>query len=334
MKVVVLCGGNSAEHEISLASGREVVQYLDKRKYQVLPIVISRDGKRWFNVTPKKFLEGIHKESKGLAPLEALRKLQKEKINLCFIVLHGPFGEDGRVQALLELLGIPYTGSGVLSSALGMNKFHSREIFVQNGLNVPQTVMLEGKDKLERIWERLQPPVVVKPSRQGSSVGVSIVRQKNKLPEAIKIALRFGLTVLVEEYIAGREVTCSILGNDRGEALPLVEILPKNDFFDYEAKYNPKKCQEIVPARIPPHLTKKAQQAALAAYKLLGCRGFARVDMIIRESQVYILEVNTIPGLTSVSLLPKAAQATGISFPKLLDKIIEFALEKTPPAGD
>lgn len=238
--------------------------------------------------------------------------------------MHEPCGEDGSIQGFLELTGKPYTGSGVLASALGMNKIYSRKIFTQEGLLVPKTkIVSKDNPKKSFSFKNLKFPLFVKPSNQGSSVGTSKVRNKTELKRAITQALSFSTRALIEEFIDGLEITGGILGQT---PLPLVEIVPKKNFFDYEAKYNPNLTDEIVPARLNPKLTKKAQRIALRAFNSIGCHGFGRVDMIIKGNQIYVLEVNTIPGLTPVSLLPKAALAAGISYPQLLDKIIKYSI--------
>ncbi|MBI3282476.1 ATP-grasp domain-containing protein [Candidatus Curtissbacteria bacterium] len=207
-----------------------------------------------------------------------------------------------------------------------MDKIYSRTLFAQAGLTVPGNVIVEKGKKPSNVWAKLKPLVFVKPRFQGSSVGTSIVKTKKDLKRALKLAYSHDSWAIVEEYLKGTEITCAILGNQNPKALPLVEIAPKKDYFDYEAKYDPNLTDEIVPARVSKELTKKAQQSALIAYKSIGCRGFARVDMIVKGGRVYVLEVNTIPGLTPVSLFPKAAKAAGISYPQLLDKIILFAM--------
>ncbi|MBI3289788.1 D-alanine--D-alanine ligase [Candidatus Microgenomates bacterium] len=335
--IAILSGGPSAEHEISLLSAREVVKNLDPQKYNALPIIISKDGKTWLPVSKEKFLESkngqksiVVNKTPTNTNVHALKALtdQNGEIDICFISLHGPFGEDGTIQSILEFLGIPYTGSGPLASALGMDKIQSMRLFSQAGLNTPKNVILNKNENPSYIWKELSLPVVVKPNNQGSSLGISIVHKKNGLLDAIRKARKFSRTIIVEEYIKGTEITCGVIGNDNPKPLPLVEIVPKNEFFDYQAKYTPGATDEIAPARISKELTKKAQETALKAYRTLGCRGFGRVDMIIKRKRIYILEVNTIPGLTPISLLPKAAQAAGILFPRLLDKIIKLALSK------
>lgn len=335
LRIAVLAGGKSAEHEISLISGKEVVKNLNPQKYQTLPIIVSKDGISWqigdrtrdLLDSPAKKVKSETSKVKSLTISDHLAIIKNHEVDLVFIAMHGPFGEDGTVQGFLELIGVPYTGSGVLASALGIDKISSRKLFTQAGLTVPQWMIISRNASPQSVWSNFTPPIFVKPSNQGSSIGASLVKRKQDLKKALKLAFGFSRYTLVEEYLDGIEVTGSILGNDRPTALPLVEIVPKKDFFSYEAKYDQRLCDEIVPARINKILTKKAQNAALTAYQTLGCRGFGRTDMIIKGNDVYVLEVNTIPGLTPVSLFPKAAQAAGISYPQLLDKIINYALE-------
>lgn len=310
LKVAVLMGGKSPEHEISLISGREVVRNLDKKKYDVLPIIVSRDGIS-FRLNNKKY---------------SLGQLSAVKCQLFFVTMHGPFGEDGTIQGFLDLIEVPYTGSKVLASALGMDKIYSRKLFTQVGLKTPNFIVIKRGQKTNNVFKNLKLPTFVKPNNQGSSVGATKVKKRQDFKKALSYAHKFSDLAIVEKFISGVEVTCAIIGNDRPKPLPLVEIVPKKEFFDYEAKYNERLCDEIVPARISKTLAKKAQKAALAAYQALGCRGFGRVDMIIKGNDVYVLELNTIPGLTPVSLVPKAAKAVGISYPRLLDKIVDFAI--------
>jgi len=327
IKVAVLMGGKSSEHKISLMSGREVVKNLDPKRYDVLPVIISSDG-RSFQLNNRKY---------SFSQLSSIRQAQDDpeltegstiNCQLFFIAMHGPYGEDGTIQGFLELVGVPYTGSGVLASALGMDKISSKKLFTQAGLKVPSYLLFKKGNQLKKVWQKFRLPIFVKPHNQGSSVGTTKVNKKNQLSKALTNAFNFSDLVLVEEFIDGTEITCPILGNNKPQALPQIEIAPKTEYFDYQAKYNERLCDEIVPARISKSLTKKAQEAALTAYRTLGCRGFGRVDMIAKDNNIYVLEVNTIPGLTPVSLFPKSAAYAGISYPKLLDKIINFALEK------
>src|SRR3989338_3720469 len=363
LRVAVLSGGKSLEHEISLISGREVVKNLDSAKYEVLPIIISRDGITWqigdkkiSNFQSKLLLRGEDAfervdHSIGRRPrtfgglkghLITSEKVSEQKrlqigtmgpkvinkVDVVFIAMHGPYGEDGTIQGLLELIDVPYTGSGVLASALGIDKISSRKLFTHAGLKVPNHQIFKKGQKQDNILRNLKFPLFIKPHNQGSSVGTSKVSKKTNLKRALDIAFSFSHLVLVEEFIDGTEITCPILGNNHPFALPLVEIVPKTAYFDYQAKYDEKLFDEIVPARINKSLAKKAHEVAISAYQTLGCRGFGRVDMIAKGNDVYVLEVNTIPGLTPVSLFPKSAASIGISYPELLDKIITFALQK------
>lgn len=339
IKVAVLMGGRTPEHEISLASGREVVRNLNKGKYEVLPVVISRTGVAWKLVSPQRLLSfpdplGLKDTGKDLIvpsrkEIQGAGQLREEKPDVVFIAMHGPYGEDGTIQGMLEIAGLAYTGSGVLASALGMDKITFKKVMLNAKIASPKFVAFHKGERLTKIVKELGlPPYFVKPSARGSSVGASIVKRKKDLKEALDVAFGYGEVVLVEEYIGGVEVTCSVLGNDKPRALPVIEIIPKNEFFDYESKYSESGTQEIVPARISKSLTKKVQNLAVSVYKELGCRGFARVDFILRDAkEPVVLEINTIPGLTPMSLLPKAAKAAGISYPGLLDMIISYAIK-------
>ncbi len=325
-------GGVSSERDISLATGRNVVSFLDKKKYEVFAIEV-KDKVSWIS------------------------KVRNKKPDLVFIGLHGKFGEDGEVQGVLDDLGILYTGSGELASMLAMDKLITKQIFKAKNIFTPSYVVIdqqqyyfEGQGSVKRILSQLKLPLVIKPSASGSSIGVTIVKDKKDIKGALKAAFKEGKQVLIEKYIFGTEITVPVLGNKNPKALPVIEIALKRDFFDFKAKYNPKLCDEIVPARISRKLTRKAQDLALKVYQAFGCRGFARVDMIVEKSEIparqsagasrrlaggrnpkseiYVLEINTIPGLTENSLVPKSAKAAGMEFPQLLDKIINYAYEK------
>ncbi len=348
LRVAVLMGGASPERDVSLASGLQVLQTADAQQYELLPYEITREGK-WL---PRPDLlrlaspggpPGVGavpeaRASTALVPHRIEEAVGDGSVDLAFIALHGPYGEDGTIQGLLELLGIPYTGSGVLASALAMDKLRSRQVGAANGLPFPAYVVVDGGawpgNKAEvrsRVSKDLRYPCVVKPNAQGSSIGVTIVRTARALTAAVERALEYGDVVLVEEYLRGTELTCAILEDPKTGVptpLPLVEIVPRREFFDYQAKYAPGASEEIVPARIPPALARKAQQLAVRAHRALGCEGLSRVDMFARGGEIVLLEVNTIPGLTPGSLLPKAAAAAGIGFPELVDRIIHSALRR------
>ena len=246
-----------------------------------------------------------------------------------FIALHGGAGENGTVQGMLELLGIPYTGSGVLASALALDKIMSKKIFERDGIPTPRWVPLGAGDRdsaQEVVLGEIGLPCVVKPACEGSTIGVTVVKREEDLSGALAAAFQYGSRVLAEQFVEGTEITGAVLGNDEARVLPLVEIVPAGGFYDYAAKYTPGATEEIVPARVSEAVADRAREFSLAAHHALGCRGFSRVDMIAAGDEVYVLEVNSIPGLTDTSLVPRAAEADGISFPELVDRLIELAL--------
>ena len=305
LRVALIAGGWSREREISLKSGEYVYNNLDKDKYEV---------KKY---DPSKDLIRLIEESKDF--------------DLALLFLHGRKGEDGSIQGLLDLLNLPYVGSGVLASALAMNKTVSKKLFRCTGLNVPKEMLFFRNQDIDpvRILSVLGKPVVIKPVEEGSSIGLSICYTKGEIVEAIKDTFTISSDVMFEEYIKGREVSCAVLGNREPEALPVVEIIPqeKYRFFSYTAKYEPGASQEICPAQISSDTYKKVQSFAIKAHCLLGCRNFSRSDMIVTAKDVYILETNTIPGMTENSIFPLAARTAGLSFSKLLDRLIELAFE-------
>jgi len=304
--VALLAGGISSEREVSLHSGEQVYEALDKKKYSI-----------------KKY-----------DPKSDLPRLMQDasKIDIALIILHGPYGEDGTVQGLLDLLGIPYQGSGVLGSALAMNKIVTKQLYERAGLPVPPYIVYDGDGAVDagECVARFGLPLVVKPAAGGSSVGMSIVKSAEGLQHAIDQARDHDTSILVEAHISGTELTGGVIGNKHLEALPLIEIIPDkaHDFFDYEAKYTAGVSQEICPARINEELTQKAQNYAKIAHRALFCRGYSRTDMILKDDEVYVLETNTIPGMTATSLFPQAAQKAGMSFSQVLDKLIELGLEE------
>ena len=306
LTVALLSGGRSAEREVSLNSGEQVYQALNKDKYTI----------------------------RRYDPRDDLARLVGEagEIDVALIILHGRYGEDGTIQGLLELLGIPYHGSGVLGSAIGINKIVSKHLYEHAGLPVSPYLILDRADPTAqvKVQEVLGFPVVVKPEHEGSSIGLSIVVEAGKLKPALELAGEYDRFVLVEKYLEGTEITGAVLGNLNPQPLPLVEIVPGDqyEFFDYEAKYKPGATEEICPARLSEELTKKAQDYAVRAHQALRCRGYSRTDMIVSNDEVYVLETNTIPGMTATSLYPQAAAAAGIGFSELLDRLIELALEK------
>jgi len=305
LKVALLSGGISSEREVSIKSGNQVYEALDKAKYDVT------------RYDPATDLGELLADASG--------------IDVAFIVLHGPYGEDGTVQGLLDLLHIPYQGSGVLGSALAIDKWSSKRLYKEAGLPVPPfEVFVRGRAyDPEAVAGEPGFPLVVKPRYGGSSIGTSIVQTVQQLPAALDRAFEYGPHVILEAYLQGTEITGGVLGNDDLQLLPIVEVIPESGytFFDYEAKYREGATREICPAPISQAISERAQSYAAAAHRALCCRGYSRTDMIIHDETVYVLETNTIPGMTPVSLFPLAANTAGISFGQLLDRLIELALE-------
>ncbi len=298
-RIGVLMGGKSAEREVSLMTGRAILQALQELGYNARPI------------------EG----DEHLA-----RRLAEEKIEVAFIGLHGRLGEDGAVQGLLEMMRIPYTGSGVLASALAMNKVFSREIFVLNNLPVPQYIVLNNREeKLDPSKLPFSLPVVIKPSQEGSSVGVTVVADESQIPQALKRAFGYDKEILVEEYIKGREIEVGVLDDT---PLGAIEIIPKGQFYSYEAKYTDGLAQHVLPAPLPPGDYNRALSLGIEAHRVLGCEGATRVDLLYQEGpsgemgRFVVLEVNTLPGMTALSLLPEIARGAGIDFPSLVERIL------------
>ncbi len=302
-KIGVLMGGMSTERDISLRSGQAVYDALIQKGYNVIKIDVGKD---------------------------VYEQLTKEKIDIAFIALHGKYGEDGAIQGLLEIIGIPYTGSGVLSSAVCANKVLAKKIFMLNKIPTPAFMSLGVKELknmgVESFISRFKAPgspLIVKPNSQGSTIGVSIINDKKDFVGAIKRALRYDDTVLIERFVKGRELTVGILN---GRTLPVIEIRPKSGIYDFKAKYTKGMTEYIAPAPLPKTLEKKVNSIALKAFNSLGCRGAARVDIMLDyKNRLYVLEVNTIPGMTEMSLLPKAALCTGIGFAEMVEEILKTA---------
>ena len=344
LKVAILMGGRSTERDVSLMTGQMVLQALDPEKYQALPVDAASLGRLPGSVPPA--LVDAPSAYAALAPErmagDAAGVMAPEgdpaRPNVCFIALHGRYGEDGTLQGLLELLDMPYTGSGVLASAAAMNKVISKKLFLAEGIPTPPFCTLDNDDARERFlaeWRagtsRIGAPCVVKPNEQGSTIGITIVRGPEEMAAALELAFKYDDTVLIESFIEGVEITAALLGNRDPEVLPLIEIVPTGGFYDYERKYTPGATEEVVPARIPEAQAAVARELALRCHRAFGCRGMSRVDMIVTPEAIWVLEINTIPGMTPTSLLPRAAAAAGISFPQLVDRLIELALE--PPHG-
>jgi len=334
IKIAVLCGGLSNEREVSLKSGRQVFENLDSDKYDKDFVEIMEDG-RWI------CHEDIYKQGdrdRSLAVIDTKKGLAQSDLkayDVVFIALHGKFGEDGRIQSMLDILNVPYTGSGVFAGSLGMDKYKSSEFVRCLGVNTPKFLYFCNADGVDVIGEQIESelnyPCIVKPTKSGSSIGISIVKEKKDLKKAIDGAFDECEEIVIEEFIKGREVTCGVLGNsfgDKLEALLPIEVISKNEFFDYNAKYLSEDTKEICPAQIPLEFIKQVQEKAILIHKAFGCDGLSRSDFILSNDEFYFLEINTSPGLTEQSLCPKEAKATGMSFPEFLDKQVDLAFEK------
>ncbi|MGZ3493513.1 MAG: D-alanine--D-alanine ligase [Thermodesulfobacteriota bacterium] len=294
-KVAVMMGGLSREREISLKTGKAILRALAEKGYTVIPIDVGDD---------------------------VAEKLVKEKIEFAFLALHGRFGEDGTIQGMLELMKIPYTGSGVLASALAIDKIMSKKFFLCEKIPTPRFEVLR-RDEIEKDQPQeisLPLPVVVKPAREGSTIGISIVRKEEDLSSALREAGKYDSEILVEEFMRGKEITVGILGDI---PLPIIEIVPKSGFYDYRSKYTKGETEYILPARIAREKYLYAQEISLKAFQTLGCSGVARVDLMTDENEnPFVIDVNTMPGMTETSLLPKAANYAGISFEELVERIL------------
>ncbi|MHB9024365.1 MAG: D-alanine--D-alanine ligase family protein [Armatimonadota bacterium] len=306
LRVAVLMGGTSSEREISLRSGANVVKGLNRSRYEVVPVDFTGD----------------------VAQITALRGA----VDVIVLALHGPGGEDGRMQGLLDLLGMPYTGSGVLGSAVAMHKGVAKMLYRQAGIPTPVGITLYGDDPAEslepaeRALAAVGLPCIVKPMSEGSTIGIAIVRTAEEMPGALAGAFRYDREVLVEQFVTGVEISVPVLGALNPRALPEIEIVPRSGFYDYEMKYTPGATEEICPARISAAARELAADYAVRAHRVLQCRAVSRTDMIVCGDAVTVLETNTLPGMTDTSLLPLSARTTGITFPELLDRLIADAL--------
>ena len=340
VRVAVCMGGRTAEHEISLETGRLIVAHLDRSTYRVKPVVIGTDG-RW-TVWPGYLgederwhpAEGERPEPSRLGA--ALDGLVDDGVEVVFLAMHGPYGEDGTIQGLLDMLDLPYTGSDVAASALCMDKIRCKEVLAHHGIPTPPFFALDERDWLAdadgmaaRIEDAVGLPAVVKTPRLGSSVGIDMASDETGLRRAVEKALRYDRRVLVEACVSGTEITCPVLGAPAGERpipLPLIEIVPRSSsWFDYHAKYTKGATDEICPARVDEETRETAQALALRIHELLGCGGLSRIDMMVTDAGLTVFEVNTIPGMTDASLYPQAARAVGIDFPGLLGRLVELA---------
>lgn len=341
LRVAVLMGGPSGEHAVSVSSGKEVVRALTELGHKPVPILITQQ-QTWHLLNAQELLSSKaslnqnSESSMALLPaatsLVPLTGVKDNAVDVVFIAMHGPYGEDGKIQALLELLHLPYTGSAVLASAMSMDKVQFRRVMKAEGISIPEscTFTNESIEEIQRTvaTEIGTPPLVVKPSDQGSSIGVSIVHSWKELQPAVVLARNSSQTILVDRYIEGRELTVGVIGTTKPQALPVTEIIPEGEFFDYNAKYLSTATQEICPADLEPRVASELQRIAIQVFRTVGAAGFSRIDFLLdAQNRPYVLEINTIPGMTPASLLPKAAEAAGMEFATLIQIVLEDALK-------
>jgi D-alanine-D-alanine ligase len=373
LRVGVIFGGQSGEHEVSLVSAQGIMKAMDKEKYEIIPIGITKEGRWLTSGDPMKLLQSPHSVPLSVSPpsggdergdaeraepgtrelvlsnactepsrsrrdlVPGTRETGFPQVDVVFPVLHGPYGEDGTVQGLLELADIPYVGAGVLGSALGMDKIAMKGIFRSYGLPVVEHLELKRKDwerdpeaMMELIENKLGYPCFLKPANLGSSVGISKVHERSELAPALDLAARYDRRMLAEQAVNAREIECSVLGNDEPIASVPGEIVPCREFYDYIAKYIDDRSELIIPADLSPELTRRIQELAIAAFLAVDCAGMARVDFLLDRDtgELYVGELNTIPGFTPISMYPKLWEASGIPYSELIDRLIELALER------
>ena len=357
LRVGVIFGGQSGEHEVSLVSAQGIMNAMDKERYEIIPIGIAKEGRWLTSGEPMKLLQSggpgvagqiadtrqaepgtwelVATDRRDLVP--GTRETGFPQVDVVFPVLHGPYGEDGTVQGLLELADIPYVGAGVLGSALGMDKIAMKGVFKSYGLPVVEHVALKRRDwerdpeaMVELVEKQLGYPCFIKPANLGSSVGISKVHQRSGLAPALALAARYDRRMLAERAVNAREIECSVLGNDEPIASVPGEIIPCREFYDYIAKYIDDRSELIIPADLPPGVTRRIQELAIAAFLAVDCAGMARVDFLLDKDteELYVGELNTIPGFTPISMYPKLWEASGISYSELIDRLIELALER------
>lgn len=350
VRVGVIFGGKSAEHEISLLSAKNVIKAIDATRYEIVPIGISHEG-RWYLEPSSGYL--LHPEQPKEVEINAqdaenvtlvsgtqIPQLEVvnthkllEQLDVVFPVLHGPYGEDGTVQGLLKLANVPFVGPDVLGSAVGMDKDVAKRLLKEAGIPTPAfevvTAAVRGKADLKGIVQRLGLPVFVKPANLGSSVGITKVEDAGKLAAAIDEALKYDNKAIIEAGIDGREIECSVMGNEQPTASAVGEIIPHDSFYSYEAKYLDKQTELKIPAELPAATVTKVQELAIKTFITLCCEGMARVDFFLQEDgEVLVSEINTIPGFTNASMYPKLWEVSGVSYPKLIDTLISLALAR------
>jgi D-alanine-D-alanine ligase len=352
IKVGLIYGGRSGEHEISVLSANSVLTAINLEKYEVFPIGVTKDG-RWLpGQTPAALVKSEELQVRWLPETDSIEPGRsitlennrgqllsslRESLDIIFPIMHGPFGEDGTIQGLLELAGIPYVGGGVLASSVGMDKSIMKAIFKQNGLPVGdyRTYLRHEWEKgPERIIKEIETdlgyPCFIKPANLGSSVGISKAHHCEELKSALNLAAGFDRKLVVEKMITGREIECAVLGNDEPIASVPGEIVPGAEFYDYEAKYIQNNSRLIIPADLGSEMTQRVRDMAIKAFKAVDCAGLGRVDFFVEPetSQIYVNEINTIPGFTRISMYPKLWEASGVSYPDLIDRLLQLAVER------
>lgn len=305
LKIGVLFGGKSAEHEVSINSAKNVIKALDTKKYQVIPIKINKNGKFDFSIL--------------------------KKVDVVFPVLHGPYGEDGSMQGLLKLSGVPFVGAGVLGSAVGMDKDFMKRLLRDAGVPIGKFLTLKVGEKIDFniIKKELGLPLFIKPANMGSSVGVNKAKNEAEFKKGVKDAFQFDNKIIIEEFIDGREVECAVLGNDVPMASAPGEIIANQEFYSYNAKYIDDTSVVEIPAKFDKNILKKVQELSVKTFQVLNCEGLGRVDSFVtKDGKVFVNEINTIPGFTNISMYPKLWEVSGLPVSKLLDRLIDLALER------
>lgn len=346
IRIAILFGGRSAEHEVSIQSARNIVEAIDRKKYDVSLIGIDKTG-AWHGLaipalaSQQKLFPAPNRQSKTIALISkrvekpaTIAEQEIRNFDVVFPILHGPFGEDGTIQGLLKLANVPFVGAGVLGSAVGMDKDVMKRLLRDAGMPIARFVVVRSHEistiTFEKIKKKLGVPFFIKPANLGSSVGISKVHSQKEFLPALTKAFAYDTKILIEQNIKGREIECSVLGNEHPTASVPGEIITEEEFYSYTAKYGSKsKTTYPIPAKLPNHLIKKIQELAIKTFTVLECEGMARVDFFLtKDEKILVNEINTIPGFTKISMYPKLWEASGISYPKLIDTLITLAIQR------
>ncbi|MEF3691602.1 MAG: D-alanine--D-alanine ligase [Candidatus Moraniibacteriota bacterium] len=345
IKLAIIFGGRSAEHEVSVISARNILKAIDKNKYDITLVGIDKRG-NWLSFSQKELLSGDDKLFLKKSAVDLVIPFSKDgkfhlkikeknkNIQAVFPVLHGPFGEDGTIQGLFKIYNVPFVGPGVLGSAVAMDKDVAKRLFKEAGLPIGKFKSFHFEDKSKIVFAEIKKylglPFFIKPANLGSLVGISKVRNEKEFKKALKLAFDFDNKIVIEEFIQGKEIECAVLGNENPQASTVGEIIPTHDFYSYEAKYLDENGAKMkIPADISENLIKEFQNLSIKAFKTLNCEGISRVDFFLtKNNKIYINEINTIPGFTSISMYPKLWEASGLSYAKLIDRVIELAIDR------